>query len=254
MIRIFALLMLLMLAALPAHAQTIADERARLIEARREASAAVERSQRYEAAAARARGKADETRARAVSLAARIQASEAGIVASQANIAVIERLRRQQRAALAVRQRPIMRLLAALQTMARRPSALALFQPGSLVDTIHTRLLLESTIPVIRRESAALRAEIARGDRLRREADVAVSALRQAQAELEMRRDELARLETRQRIASRQFDDSAMLERERAQAMGEKARDIVALMSQMDDEAAISARLKLPALSLPSGK
>jgi murein hydrolase activator len=224
-------------------AQTIADERKALTEAQLAADAATRRSQRYEAAAAAAKNEADRIRAEQVAIAARIQESEAGIAAAQARFAIIERLRRQQHARLAARQQPITRLAAALQTMARRPSALALIQPGSVSDLVHVRLLLADTIPVIRARTDELRVEVERGNRLRDAAGSAVDAVQRQQALLHARRQGLARLEAGQRARSRQLGDSAFLEQERAQAMAEKARDIVDLMTSMDKQAEIAGRL-----------
>ena len=70
------------------------------------------------------------------------------------------RCRREQRARLAEQQGPLIRLTAALQTMTRRPAALALVQPGSVRDAVHVRSLLAATLPEIRRRTAALRAEV----------------------------------------------------------------------------------------------
>lgn len=238
-------LFLLALLALtgPASAQTIAQEQKALAETQRDAAAAIRRSQRYEAAAARVMGQAEKTRADAAAVAARIQESEALIAASQARVILIERLRRQQETRLAARQRPIVQLAAALQTMARRPPALALVQPGSLDDMIHARLLLANAVPVIRARSAGLRLEIDRANGLRTQADDAVGNVRREQAMLEARRQSLAQIEASQRAQSRRFGDSAFLERERAEGMAERARDIVDLMTQMDQQAETAAEL-----------
>lgn len=236
---LFAALML----AFPAQGQTIALERKALADTQREAAAAIRRSQRYEAAAAQVMDKADKARAEAAAIAARIQESEALIAAAQARVVLVERLRRQQQARLAARQQPIIRLAAAMQTMARRPSALALVQPGSLDDMVHTRLLLAGTLPVIRERSAGLRIELDRANRLRAQAGAAVDSVQREQAMLEARRESLARIEVEQRAQSRRLGDSAFLERERAQGMAERARDIVQLMAQMDKQAETAAGL-----------
>lgn len=224
-------------------AQTIAQERNALLDAKREAAAATHRSERYEAAAARAIGQADKARAEAAAIAARIQESEAGIAVAQARVVIVDRLLRRQQARLATQQQPIVRLAAALQMMARRPPALALIQPGSLDDLVHVRLVLANALPLIQARTAGLRAEVDQANRLRADAAVAVDAVRHQQAMLEARRRALARLETEQRARSRQLGDSAFLEQERAQAMAEKARDIADLMTSMDEQAVVAARL-----------
>lgn len=226
-----------------AAAQTIADERKALERAQQDAANAALRSQRYDSAAAQVMDQADKTRADAAAIAARIQESEAAITAAQARVALIEQLYRHQQTRLAARQQPIVRLTAALQTMARRPPALVLIQPGSIDDMVRVRLLLENAIPVIRAQSADLRAEVQRANQLRTSAGAAVALVQQEQATLEARRQSLRQIETAQRAQSRKLGDTAFLERERAQGLAEKARDIVDLMAVMDVQAETAAGL-----------
>ena len=118
-----------------------------LAQAQREAAVARKRSEQLEGQARRATGEAARANAAAAALASRIEAAEADITAAQARIALIERLSAEQRARLAASQGSLIRLTAALQTMARRPPALALIQPGSLNEVVHVRALLASSLP-----------------------------------------------------------------------------------------------------------
>jgi septal ring factor EnvC (AmiA/AmiB activator) len=224
-------------------AQSIGDERQALIDAKRQAQAATARSERFEADSARATEAAGKARAQAAAVAARIQAAEADIAAAEARIRIIEALRVVQRARLAAKQGPIVRLIAALQTMARRPPALALVQPGSMNDIAHVRALLGTTLPVIEERTKGLRAEVERGRQLRAQADEAVVLLKQGQDRLRDERARLTRLEAEQRQRSQSFTDSAMIESDRAIALGEKARDIVDLMRVLNDQASVRDRL-----------
>ena len=70
-----------------------------------------------------------------------------------------------------------MRLLAALQSVSRRPPVLALIQPGSLRDAVHVRAVLASTLPVIEQRTAGLRADLARSRQLRAMAEQAARAM-----------------------------------------------------------------------------
>src|SRR3546814_15075849 len=54
----------------------------------------------------------------------------------------------------------IVNLLAALESMSRRPPVLALIQPGSVRDTARVALLLDGVLPLIRRRTADLRQTI----------------------------------------------------------------------------------------------
>ena len=224
-------------------AQSIGEEQQALIDAKRQAEAATARSERFEADSARATEAAGKARAQAAAVAARIQAAEADIAAAEARIRIIEALRVVQRARLAAKQGPIVRLIAALQTMARRPPALALVQPGSMNDIAHVRALLGTTLPVIEERTRGLRAEVERGRQLRAQADEAVVLLKQGQDRLRDERARLTQLEVAQRQRSQNFTDNAMIESDRAIALGEKARDIVDLMRVLNDQASVRDRL-----------
>jgi septal ring factor EnvC (AmiA/AmiB activator) len=113
--------------------------------------------------------------------------------------------------------------------MARRPAALAMVRPGSLDEVVRVRALLASTLPEIRARTAGLRAEVARGDQLRREAGEAVEALRTSREALRERRIALARFERSQRARSETLMASAMTESDRALAFGEEARTLAQL-------------------------
>lgn len=232
-------------------AQTLDASTAALDRAKREAVLANQRSARYEAEAARATDEAARARAARAAVAARIQSAEQDIAAARARIAIVERLRLHQRARLAARQGPIVRLAAALQTMSRRPPALALVQPGSVDDLVHVRALLGSQMPLVRARTAGLRAEVARGVRLAGQARLAADTLRAGRQRLQDERTQLARLEAQHLIRSQALTDSAMHETDRAMALGEEARDIVDLMGRLDAQAAIRDRLAaLPGPSL----
>jgi septal ring factor EnvC (AmiA/AmiB activator) len=230
-------------AARPIRDASIAEQERALAAARQTALLAERRSTALEAQARTMARAADRSQADQVAAAAAIQASEARIDAAGEQVRLIDRLRAMQRARLAEKQGPIVRLTAALQTMARRPTALALVQPGSVNDMIHVRALLGATLPVIRTRTAGLRAEVARGDALRRQADQAVLALRVEQRQLEIRQAALARLEANQRRKSQDYVDNAMIEQDSTIALGEKAKDIQQLIADLGDQANIRARL-----------
>ncbi|MDT9598174.1 murein hydrolase activator EnvC family protein [Sphingosinicella rhizophila] len=225
-----------------------------LILAKRQAAEAARRSEQLERQAKQATNEAARARADAAALAARIEVAEADISAAEARIRIIEDLRARQRARLAEKEGPVIRLTAALQTMARRPAALALVQPGSLDDVVHVRSLLASTLPVIRARTADLRAEVEAGNQLRRQADRAVASLVSGQEELRTRRIALARLEQRQRQRSESLRQSALAESDRALAFGEEARELAALAGTREFQARLRQDLvQLPGPSLRPG-
>ncbi len=231
------------MAASWASAQSINDERQALAKAKADAGTSSERATRLEAAAAAAGDEAAKARNRSAAVAARIQSAEADINASEARIAIIERLRADQRAALAVKQGPTVRLVAALQTLSRRPPALALVQPGSISDMVHARAMLSAILPVVRSRTADLRADVQRGKQLRLAADGALATLKSSQSALVTQRNQLAALAVERRNAADKLTGNAMAEQDRAIALGEEARDIVDLMGRIDSDADRRAQL-----------
>jgi septal ring factor EnvC (AmiA/AmiB activator) len=88
-----------------------------------------------------------------------------------------------------------------------------------------------------------LRARLARSRQLREEALAAARELRAEQGRLSQRRTELAALETQQRLASRAASGTADREAERALALAEEARDLDALLGELDRAGGLRARL-----------
>lgn len=211
--------------------------------ARRQAQEALNRSKQLERQARSATDEAARARADASALAARIEAAEADITAAETQVRLIERLRAEQQARLAATQEPVARLVAALQTMGRRPSALALVQPGTLDNMIHVRALLASTLPVVRERSAVLRQELEARDRLRVRAEHAVAELRASREALRSRVADLSRFEADQRRRSQGFAESALFQSDRALALTEEIRDISAEASNRQYQALVGREL-----------
>ncbi len=246
LLRLFAMFALFALVLTPlalAQTRTRAEEAQTLQEAIRQRAIARQRARQFETQAAAARNAAERAAAAEAAAAAQVQAAEADLSAAQSRIRLIEQLRAEQRARLAERQGSIIQLTAALQTMARRPPALALVQQGSISDLVHIRSLFSTTLPAVRERTAVLRAEVVRGANLRLQADRAVAVLAERQVGLENRRTELARLERASLERARQLASSAMFEGDRVIALGEDARDIRGLMEELDRQAEIRADL-----------
>jgi septal ring factor EnvC (AmiA/AmiB activator) len=228
---------------------SIDETRTALAHAQADARAAAGRASRLEIAARNARASAARTASEAAALAARIPEAEAGIGVAQARITLAARDRAALDRRLAERREPLIRLTAGLQKLARRPLALAVLRPGSLRDTVYLRAMLETTLPEVRRRTAALRGELARRQRIEDEARGALAAFRESSRMLDTRRRALAALESRQRLASRAATGAAAREAERALALAEEARDLDSLVGKLND--AGNLRRQLAALPGP---
>ncbi len=231
-------------AASAIHAQSIEAERAALARAKLESQNAAARAQALEARAIAEQGEARKAQIEAAAVASRIQSAEANIVAAEARVRLIERLQEDLRAKLAEKQAPVVRLVAALQTLSRRPPALALVQPGSLREMVYTRAILGSVLPRLRDRTAGLRADLERGRQLRSDAGRAVTALADGRRRLDGERKALAQVAARHRQASQALAGSAIEEQDRAIAMGEEARDIGDLIGRLGEAAEVRARLE----------
>ncbi len=210
---------------------SLGDQQARLRAANAESRAAQARSQALERQAAAERDQAARARAQEAAAAERIKAAEADIAAAVARYAIADRALSAQRVRLAERQGPILRLIAALQSMARRPPVLGLVQPGSTEDMVHVRAVLGTVMPVVVARTADVRVKMARVRALRRDARAAVTSFREARARTEDERLSLVKLEAEHRARSLALGRSALVESDRAIALGERTRD---LLDQMD--------------------
>lgn len=225
------------------------EARAQLQRATQESARAQARAERFARQAQDVSDAADRTAREAAALAAQIQQFEADIAAARARFSLAQGARASLARRLAERQEPLVRLTAALQTSARRPLALSALQPGSLKDVVYVRAVLDSAVPQIRARTTVLRAELDEGRRLERRARRALAELGASERELQGKRDELASLETRQRLASRSARGNALREEERALALAEEALDLDGLMDRLDRNAVL--RRELAALPGP---
>ena len=225
------------------------DVRQALAEAQSQGEEARRRAESLEAEAAQATEAAERTAREAAGAAARIQQAEAEIAADQARIGLVEKQRAALRARLAEKRRPLVRLTASLQRLARRPAVLSMLRPGSLREAMYLRAILASMLPEVERRTASLRAEIARSKALQEQARLAVVKLRAGEAEWRQRRANLAALETRQRLALREVSGVADREAERALALAERARDLDGLSDDLGKAGAL--RTELAALPGP---
>jgi septal ring factor EnvC (AmiA/AmiB activator) len=244
-----ALLAIAGLSALPAQAPDLATQQGQLKAANKAARDAEARAKQLQRAAAGERDEARRAKVREAAVAASIAAAEAQIAAAQARTAIVDRLLIGQRARLEAQQGPIARLIAALQSLARRPAMLGLIQPGSTADIVHVRAVLGSVAPVVRARSAGIRDEIARTRRLREGAAIAARSLRDGREKLETERLALLQMEAGHRLRATGYRRDAMIESDRALALGEQARDLVELMDTLG--AAAQTREALEALPGP---
>jgi septal ring factor EnvC (AmiA/AmiB activator) len=203
-----------------------------LARATAEAAEADRQVARLETAAARAKDEAGKLRASQAASAAAISAAEARISAADTRAKMVAGLVTARRERLAREQRPVASLLAGLATMARRPPLLTLADEGSVDEFVRVRALLDATLPVIRKRTAALSRELAEGRRLERETLDARAESARVRDELAGRQKQFAMLEQRALKLSASLSgqslavgDIALARGEDVESLGREARD-----------------------------
>ena len=180
--------------AAPPQTSPMDDE---LRQARTEQAAAEAEAAKLDKAASQARDEASRLRAEQDAAAQVIEAAEARITASDVQLRLASAFVAAHREQLAREQRPIASLLAGLATMAERPPLLALADRGGTDELVKVRILLDATLPVIRRKTARLSSELAAGQQLEQRALSAKTELVQGRKDLAARRQQFAALEGR---------------------------------------------------------
>lgn len=241
------------LLATSAGAATTSADRLREVEAarqsaERQAALYAERARLIEDAALRAEARAgaltaqiDEAEARAE--AARLRAGAAG-----ARLASL-------RDDLALGQRPLSRLMAALQRLARRPTILLVMRPASIRDFVRMRAMVAGLQPQIAARTTDLRRDLAEMRRLAAQAERAAAEGRRAQSDLEGRRAELAKLGAGGRMTARELAAKAGRAEAQATLRGAEAASIGRLVAEERAGArTLAALAALPAPSLLAGQ
>jgi septal ring factor EnvC (AmiA/AmiB activator) len=196
-----------------------------------EATAADAQVQRLEQIAERAGDEAAKLKAQQAAAAQGIAAAEARITAADAYAKLISAQIASRRQQLEQQQRPAASLLAGLAMMARRPPLVALVGDASSEELVRLRLLLDATLPIIQQRTAALSAELARGERLEQAALQARAALQRSREELNARREQFARLEAQALRSAQLAQGGALAAGDVALASGE---DVARLASEAE--------------------
>ena len=168
-----------------------------LKQARAEQAAAEARAAKLDQIASKARNEVEKLRAEQAASAQAMEAAEARITAADTQLRLASAYVAAHRRQLAEQQRPVSSLLAGLAVMAQRPPLMAIADQASPDELVRVRILLGSTLPVIRARTARLSAELEEGRKLERAAQLAQTELAGSRRNLIARRQQFAALEQR---------------------------------------------------------
>lgn len=248
---------LLLLSAAPPPRPTLGSA---LAEAQGEAKAAQARAAKLEQAAAGAADEQSRLRAQRLAAAAGIDAAEAEIDAATASLAKARAALALQQARLAKERAPIAALLAGIVSIGREPPLLALADGGSVEELVRVRALLDTTMPLIQRRSAALAAEVEAGRRLTVAATSARAALTASRHHLAERQQRFAALERQAALRGQQLAGAALGEEDRFLAaddqvglLGDEATNQGAALANARRVAALGLSPARPFVAEPGG-
>ena len=194
---------------------------AELVRARAEAEQATKRLASLEARAKRAGDEAERLHAEQVAAAGAIEEAEARISASNASLRLAQARVALAEQRLAKRRAPLAALLAGLATMGRQPPLLTLTDHGSVDEMVRVRALLDATMPIIERRSAALTAELAERRNLASAAATARGKLTRDRQQLAERQQRFAELEAKASARAARLSGEAFGATDRVLASGE---------------------------------
>ena len=176
---------------------------------------------RLEQVATKAETEAGRLHAQQAAAAQAIEAAEARIGAANARLQLASAYVTAHQQQLASEQQPVSSLLAGLATMARRPPLLVLADRGGTDELVKVRLLLNSTLPVIRGRTSRLSAELAQGQRLQQAALAASAELARSRDNLAGRQRSYAALERKAVSQALATEGQALGTSDAAMAAGE---------------------------------
>jgi septal ring factor EnvC (AmiA/AmiB activator) len=218
---------------------------AELDRARAEQAAAEAEAGKLEQVASKARGQAERLRAEQAAAARAIEAAEARITAADMQVRLLSATLEQHRRRLARQQQPLAALLGGLAIMAQRPPLLAIADRGSIDEFVRVRVLLDATLPVIRRRTAGLSNDLDQAERLQQSSLEARAETVRSRQNLASRRDRFAALEREALGLAEHATGGALTAGDMALAAGEDFQRLRAGESGSRAAAEIASRLAL---------
>ena len=172
-----------------------------------------------------------------------IEAAEARITASDMELRLASAYLELRRRRLAEERQPVASLLAGLAVMAQRPPLLAIAERGSTDEFVKVRVLLDSTLPAIRKRTTGLASELREGEQLARTAETARGQLVERRRELLARRNEFAQLERKAMLAATSASGEALNAGDAALAAAENVEQLTSGETGSREAARLAAEL-----------
>jgi septal ring factor EnvC (AmiA/AmiB activator) len=165
-----------------------------------------------------------------------VQAQEALIAQSEAELTRLATERASLLADLGEKEDALSELLAALQRLEQNPPPALVVEPGDILSALRGAMLLGTIVPELRSEAEALAAKLDQLNQLEAAIKTQRQDVAQEIARLEAQRAELARLVDQKKALVNQSSAELEAERKRTRGLAQKAKSLKQLLASLAEE------------------
>jgi len=226
----------LMLVAAPVRAQQGSGEEQQIGTVEQQIEGSKAEQDRITAEIAAAIREQDEVSARLVSISGQVQAQEAAISESEAELLRLSEEQVLLMADLGEKQDVLSELLAGLQRLEQNPPPALVVEPDDVLAALRGAMLFGTVVPELRADADQLVKELARLDTLKSEITARKQALGEEIARLEASRGELSGLIQQKKDLVARGNADLEAERKRADELAAKAANLKQLMASLAAE------------------
>lgn len=202
------------------------------------------RQEKLSAEADAARKEAEAIRARLIDTAARVQAREADVSASEGRLSGLTAAEEVVTARLAHRRGEMADLLAALTRLDPNPPPAMAVSPDDALTALRSALLLGKAVPELQAEAKDLANRLEELARLRKEILAERQNMTAARGALDAERSKLEKLLAEKEAVSKKLSAEARSEQQKVAALSQQATDLKDLINRLEANAAS----RLPAI------
>jgi septal ring factor EnvC (AmiA/AmiB activator) len=171
-----------------------------------------------------------------------VQNQEVKVSSLENQVAKLKSQKAEQETALARRRGQLSQTLAAMQRLSLRPPQLVLVKPDSALNMARSASLLNVVLPSLRERASEITKNIEELDATREKYEAERLALGKELVRLNSERQNVDQLLGARKQAQKEAETASAEEQKRVQAFAAKAKDLTALIAQLEKEAAIRRR------------
>ncbi len=171
-----------------------------------------------------------------IALAEKIQSREAAILSAEESLQQLDSEQLKIHSSLAARREEISRLLAGLQRIERNPPPALVVEPSDVLSALRSAMMFGTIVPELRQDAAALSAQLSRLETLKVQTKAEQERLKDHVTRLLASRQEMTELQARKKTLLADTTERLKAEKERAQELADKAKDMKQLLATLEEE------------------